>query len=534
MLVGHVSDENYLALTDVAVELRDQDGGCVATHSTASGAIHAAVGPGRYRITLARTGFGSKHVDVALPGTHRFRLLSDQLYGYAWPKWVRAGDTGELRVHSTESYRAELFRYDVGKEFSRLLGWFDEHGPRAMAQLLPDDDVTQVGTRWNRIGFTSPAHTPRLVAPNHSGLYYVHVTTESGRFVAFPWVVAPAAPRAPIAVLASTNTWNAYNNFGGRSNYINVAGIPPEPTINARLDLRRYVRGNMATQDAPNEAYPPLSFDRPEPCCHVDRRTQVTDPATGRLASSLAPGLWRLLAWLTGHGHEYDLYADAQLHSGELDLDSYRVLVLDGHPEYWSRAMYERVKRWVFDRGGRLIYLGGNGIDCEVEFTGMDAAIYRTQQPDPDDPAQADLESRFHRTVEPQSRLLGVAFTSSGEGTAAPYEVRAPDHWIFTGTGLGQGERFGAESLHERVPGGASGHETDKRTRHAPAESTLLAKGTNPENGGAEMVLSRTSSGGAVFSAGSMTYIAGLLVDSALSTITENVFTRFLDTGPVD
>ena len=44
-----------------------------------------------------------------------------------------------------------------------------------------------------------------------------------------------------------------------------------------------------------------------------------------------------------------------------LDLTKYRVLILSTHPEYWTRQMYDRVKHWVFEEGGRLMYLGGNG-----------------------------------------------------------------------------------------------------------------------------------------------------------------------------
>ena len=46
--------------------------------------------------------------------------------------------------------------------------------------------------------------------------------------------------------------------------------------------------------------------------------------------------------------------------------------------------------------------------------------------------------------------------------TAAPYRVVDAGHWVFAGTGLTNGDVFGQQSLHERIPGGASGHETDK------------------------------------------------------------------------
>ena len=106
-------------------------------------------------------------------------------------------------------------------------------------QITPDGDYTQTGVDWNKIGYGRPHHTQLVAGPERSGLYYLHAKTESGAFFSFPWVVAPAKPQAPIAVLASTNTWNAYNNFGGRSNYINATGLPPQPVVNARLDLIR-------------------------------------------------------------------------------------------------------------------------------------------------------------------------------------------------------------------------------------------------------------------------------------------------------
>ena len=55
-----------------------------------------------------------------------------------------------------------------------------------------------------------------------------------------------------------------------------------------------------------------------------------------------------------------------------------------------------------------------------------------------------------------------------------------------------------------RCPGGASGHETDKISKLRPQNVHLLAKGLNPDDGGAEMVIFDTPSGGAVFSVGSI------------------------------
>src|SRR5205807_7761934 len=119
------------------------------------------------------------------------------------------------------------------------------------------------------------------------------------------------------------------------------------------------------------------SFDRPEPSKCIPEDGQPTDSIAGGAAGHLPPAEWRLLAWLERERIDYDYWAETQLHFGQLNLDAYRVLVLSTHPQYWSRQMYDRVKQWVFERGGRLIYLGGNGLNCDVEFIDDRTCIYR-------------------------------------------------------------------------------------------------------------------------------------------------------------
>ncbi len=534
--VAFVSDEHYLALADVVLEFQQRESCVAVVRSSARGAVYADLADGEHIVTLSKPGYGSKRTTAQITAGRpwQFRLLSDALYGYVWPKWVKSGTASQFRVHSPEPYHLSLWRYGIEKEHVRNLGWFDEHGPRPNLQILPDDDFTQTGVDWNRHGYAPGAQ--QVVAPERSGLYYFHARTEAGVSFGFPWVVAPAVPRARVAVLASTNTWNAYNNFGGRSNYVNATGLPPTPTVNARLDLGRYNDPSTGVWNSRNETYVPLSFDRPEPFNHIPFNTGASDPIRGRQACHLAEAEWRLLAWLEREGFDYDLYADHQLHAGEIDLEPYRVLVLSTHPEYWSREAYTRVNGWVRERAGKLMYLGGNGIDCEVEFLDGSAMRCKTWLPDPagtlkfiEPDSGSPFDCRFHYTTgQSPAELLGVVFTDAGAMTSAPYRTLDASHWAFAGTKLREGDPFGANSLHERCPDGASGHETDKRTPATPSGAVMLARGLNENAGGAEMVLRGTPSGGAVFSVGSITWPACLLVDRDISQITRNVIERFL------
>ncbi|HZS53714.1 MAG TPA: N,N-dimethylformamidase beta subunit family domain-containing protein [Bryobacteraceae bacterium] len=539
MLIGFVSDERYVAISGAYVELRSRSlDEPVVIRSSPRGEIYANVPSGEYEVTLVQKGFGSKitRITAERERPHQFRLLSDRLLGYMWPLWTAAGDNSEIRVHSTEQYRLSLWRYGLRKEFERLIGWFDEHGPRANAQITPDGDYTQTGTRWNTWERELPLDPPTLQAPERSGLYYLHTKTVTGAFYSFPWIVAPRKPQARTAILASALTWNAYNNFGGRSNYINADGLPPTPIVNGRQELRRYLKTQPFAVWLPrDDEYPPLSFDRPDPSGHIPEHTQPCDPIEGRTECVHAPAEWRLLAWMEREDFPYDLYADAQLHFDQIPLEQYRVLILGVHPEYWTRKMYLRVKKWVYEQGGKLMYLGGNGLNCEVELSNdlrmrcLTHLYSRSGEMGGDiDQPESQFESRMHRTLESEANLLGVVCSETGIMTGAPFRVLDASHWLFAGTELRNGDLVGEESQHERIPGGASGHETDKRSASSPAGTLLLAKGTNPGEGGAEIVYYTTDSGGEVFSVGSISYIASLMVDAHISRITANVLSRFL------
>ena len=513
MLIGYVSDENYVALADVAVVIETPTE-MVPARSLANGAILADLPPGNYRVTLSKDGFGAKRITIAVSEGKplQFRLLSDGLAGYAWPKWARSGEKSEFRVHSPEAYKLSLWRYGWKKEFIRNLGWYDDHGPRSTIQVTPDGDYTQTGVQWNKQGYGSAWHQQKVVAPERSGLYYFHAKTASGAFFAFPWIVQPAKPQAQVAVFTSNITWNAYNNFGGRSNYINAAGFLPQPTVNARLDLERFTKPNRWPFELKGE---PLSFDRPELFNTVPEDVEITDPIEGRLSSAMAPGEWRLLGWMEREGFDYDLYSETELHFDRIPLEAYKVIVLNTHPEYCTKEMYFRLKKWVFEQGGKLMYLGGCGFLCELEFTDESTIVCRQEE-------KADLRQ------ESEACLLGLAYSHGGYQSGAPYRVIDESHWAFANTGLKKGDLFGTRSLHERCPGGASGHELDKLSPHGPKNLQHLAKGTNPEESGADLVYFETPSHGAVFSVGSLCWTLSIAVDEGISRVTANVLRRFL------
>jgi N,N-dimethylformamidase beta subunit-like, C-terminal len=522
-VVAYVSDEYFFALPDAELELTGPDT-ALTVRSTPSGAVRATLAPGSYDVVVTRTGYGTKRSQLTVGEGHaplQIRLLRDERpLGYAWPRAIRAGEEAELRVHAAETYRAQLWRYGWERELVADLGLFaDLHPAGALRQTLPDGDFTQTGTAWHAHHFVPST----VKGPERSGLYYVHVETESGAFTSFPVVVMPAAPRERIAVLASDLTWNAYNDFGGRSNYVAMERLGDTPSVNAHQET--VWREAAGFRKWKVDAYAPLSPDRPEPLNETGRDDAITDPIEPTGTEHVAPAEWRLLGWLEREGFPYDYYPESALDEDDFPLDDYEVLILSTHPEYWTRAMYDRVYAWVFERGGKLLYLGGNGIDCEVELaSGGVMTVLNGRYED----WTKSAENRFGASGRSTGALFGVVMTVDGMGTAAPYEVLDADHWLFEGTGLRNGDLFGFESLDVRNPGGASGHETDKLSRDAPPGTRILARGTNPDGGGGEIAYFETGSGGCVYSVGSISYVCSIVVDEQISAVTRNVLRRFL------
>ena len=161
MLVGYVSDEFYVGIPNVGIEFT-REGISVAIRSRTSGSVYANVEPGAYRVYLSREGFTPKWVDMEVRAgvIHHFRLLSDNISGYVWPKWVRSGDTGQVRLHSPRDAVVSLWRYGWEREFVTELGHLTDEPRGAYCQILPDGDVSRTGVRWSDHGYSYPEVDP--------------------------------------------------------------------------------------------------------------------------------------------------------------------------------------------------------------------------------------------------------------------------------------------------------------------------------------------------------------------------------------
>lgn len=188
------------------------------------------------------------------------------------------------------------------------------------------------------------------------------------------FVVKKAAgrPRAPILVVCSTSTWLAYN------------GAPFAPNYKDPQERREWW-GNALPYPADDAKRGPAVPGAPVYNFYLNHRhgqptykvgLNVPWPVASPYAVywSRETGYGHLVRaerylhdWLGTQGYAFDVITDFDLHRDPSALDGYKVVILNGHSEYWSAPAYESLERYL-RKGGRNITLSGNTMCWRVSF----------------------------------------------------------------------------------------------------------------------------------------------------------------------
>ena len=318
------------------------------------------------------------------------------------------------------------------------------------------------------------------------------------------FVVRPGRPgRAPILFSLPFATWQAYNR----------AGVPGQ--------------GLYWTEDPQRAGR--VSFDRP--------------------GGGPPPERWEhgLLRWVRQQDFAVDYCSDLDLHLEPDLLDAYRLLLIGGHDEYWTWEQRDAVEAFT-RRGGNLAIFGANTCwwQMRLEDGGRTMICYRDALADPAHagtrPERTTVEWSSAPVGRPENSMTGLSYRL-GAGCWTPstdpmhderYTVRFADHWVFSGTGLVDGDQFGQ---------GCLGYETDAADISerggaprvtgrdgTPGSFTVLATAdlrhwADYGQGGAATLGVFTSGQGTVFNAGTVKWGAAL-GDPVVARITWNVVTR--------
>lgn len=322
-------------------------------------------------------------------------------------------------------------------------------------------------TTRRRVRLRTGGNTPVRITMLHwpSGLYFARVRAASGVAVAPVVLRASRFENRRVAVVLATNTWQAYNERDDDGDGIGDSWYANPAVTTVRLNRPFPAGGSPAT----------YRYDR------------------------------GFVLWLARTGKQADFYADDDFEwlTASYLTARYDLVVFPGHEEYVTPREYDVVEAYR-NGGGNLAFLSANNFYYRVIRTGH--TIVKS--------------GRWRDLGRPEASLVGVQYVGWNENSFpnAPYVVTGADAapWLFRGTGLSNGMRFGNYGI-----------EIDKRTPSSPPGTQLLAVVPNVFGPGmsGEMTYYRTSTGAKVFAAGTLNFGASALAPTPAQML-ENLWAQ--------
>jgi hypothetical protein len=431
---------------------------------------------------------------------------NQDLAGYTWPTSARAGQSIDFYVSSHAGpYTIRVYRQSTDEVFmTELFGL-----PTAPSPLPIPLTAWRDGAGW-------PAAATLPIPPDWpSGLYLARVEAAGATPLDIPFIVrcAEDATQSKILVAMNDTTYNAYNHWGGRSHY----GFG---------SLGTFFFSALGSGDGGLPWGYRLSMLRPRASIF----TEYTDKWTH----------WEvpLAKWLARQGIEVEWCTLLDVQTDPGLLDRYALFVNVGHNEYVSNEMRERIVRFV-TAGGNAAFFGGNNIWWRIRIEGnCDVSVcYKNGAFDPvGDPNELTINWPNALAAEAQG-VAWSGFAFSGDPSDRKdadgfleYRVVNPGHWVFAGTGLGDGDQFGVYGDGNRTNVGS---ETDVRVDESPGSFVTLAHVPFHDPGSGNVTEAATmgifTRGGTVFTASTNDWTLGLSQDGGwgpIDQITWNVFTQ--------
>lgn len=433
------------------------------------------------------------------------------------------------------------------------------HAPREYAAIhFHDDDVYDAGWATD-FEFTVPddlrsgAYVMRLAADGHVDEVPFYVRPPRGR------------PRADVLFIASTYTYQAYANHARsstdaayRERVAAWGAYPHNPDDHPEYGRSTYNRHHDGSGICYSSRLRPVLTFRPRYLTFLDAR------GSGLRHFSADT---HLLDWLEVQGIAYDVVTDEDVEAeGAALLAPYATVLTGSHPEYHTARTLDAHAGYLAG-GGRLAYLGGNGfywriatslaVPGVIEIRRAEGGIraWDAQAGESYHALDGNYGGLWRRNGRPPQQLVGVGFSAQGlfEGSYYRRQPGADDPraaWILAGV---KDEVIGDFGLSG---GGAAGFELDRADARLGTPAGTIVVASSEGHGShfvvvpeellshistvtgepparllrADMTYAELPGGGAVFSAGSITFCGSLShgrYDNTVSRILRNVLDRF-------
>ena len=346
------------------------------------------------------------------------QFRSPWIEGYCSRQSVSAGETIDIMVSTDppRPFRIELFR----------MGYYGGRGARLVKTIDRLEGITQPTPEPGEKNLHECRWEPStsLTIPEDwlSGVYLGRLTThpEPGEPYWQSYVIFIVTDDRPADILfqCSDNTWQAYNTWP--DNY----------------SVYTHPKGNQGP-------WADVSFDRP-----YGREAQFTgvvnDPLTVGSGEFL-PLEFPLAYWLEQRGYDVAYCSNSDMLTPERGLKC-KVFISVGHDEYWDIRQFESVSS-MRDEGVNLLFLSGNSVCWVTPFressSGVPNRIIFRGGPYGAENEYAVNRERDHGPFPhrgPDEGLLMGARNVEPVNGGGDWVITKPDHWIFEGTGVEEGD----------------------------------------------------------------------------------------------
>lgn len=367
------------------------------------------------------------------------------IQGYPRQPSVRPGETLTLHV-STDCphFRVEVYRQGARLEpMGRL-------GPERLAghAILPGPPDRDWG--WPAYALPIPASWPSgvyiamLIGIDAEGRAHApDVTTPDGTEAKALFVVRSPAPGESTTILfkLAWATYHAYNGTGYGSLYTEAVWTGGDGAPGFTVTTRRPGGGTGGVV---------MYGDSPDYYDPGSRRQTFTH--------------WEapFVAWLEANGYHVDYATDWDLQVDPELLTPYALMLSVGHDEYWSDEMRARIEAFI-GGGGNVAFFSGNICGYRIHFTDGDSA-FTCAKVRPSGKDRGTWEVDHWSDVRPENGVTGTSIRQAGgwwdgRRDTVGYTVQHAAHWVYEGTGLEDGDVFGADPAFPLV-----GYEADGAT----------------------------------------------------------------------
>lgn len=333
--------------------------------------------------------------------------------GYASRTSVRAGESISFHVSTNP---ASPFTIDVYR-----LGYYQGHGGRLMASLGSFTGSVQpdppIGEKRVRECVWEPATALTIPQDWLSGVYLAKLTAERERLQSYIIFIVRDGRNADFLFQCSDHTWSAYNRWPSQ--------------------FALYDDGDKQWYWGPDVQ---VSFDRP-----YGKYCQILDAPLSVGSGEFLLWEFPLAFWLEKDGRDVTYISNTDTHLDPAGLLRAKGLLSVGHDEYWSIDMYNNVQSAVA-AGVNVAFFSGNAlcglVDVHPSREGRPGRIVeRVGLFGPvDDTANGFPEmARFTKFGPSEALLIGARnkYPVTGGGD---WICRKPDHWLFAGTGMKEGD----------------------------------------------------------------------------------------------